>query len=662
MRFAPRKGVREGERILLQHSTNQEISYMHRHHKAQSHVLLAVGIFVSLSFCIVLGAAPKLDAQSSSNLGGTLLPPTIPAEPRANLPFVEGVGMVAPTLPSPTPSCTPSPTNTPEPTATPTPSRFRLELGGLKSYWGDLHHHSAYSGGGDRRGTGAPAVHYQNARDGEVDFLALTEYDAAFDEFQERWDSLGRIADAYSEDGVFLALRGFEWTRSWGHINVFNTDSFVTFMPLMDFYEWLASQPGSLADFNHPYKTTPEGYHWDQLDFAYHAAGDEHVVTIESDPTYGEPPCRFECMYQAALYAGWHVGPVGYSDMHDLPNDPLTDSNKGYGMMAPYLTREDLFDALRSRRTFMSMDDGDLAIAMRVNGVWMGSSVPWSDALDFEIVAGDGSGDEIVEMELVRGGPCGIEVVETVQPYASEYTWRLTRPADGGFYYARARLGRTQEGTGLYLRAFTAPVWIGQQAYCPAWSEKMSIFAQADTCIESWHGGEANYGSDWSMRVGYDGVKSALLMFDLAGIPEGATVTAAKLYLYSYDAYEEGQGPPSQYVSAYALRRPWVEGEATWTRASDAEAWEGRGCYGAADYDGRMMAVVDVRPKQAEHEIPLPYVFDLTSMVLSWVAEPESNQGLVLRACGGATEYSFVSSDCSTRPSRQPRLEIWYMP
>ena len=97
-------------------------------------------------------------------------------------------------------------------------------------------------------------------------------------------------------------------------------------------------------------------------------------------------------------------------------------------------------------------------------------------------------------------------------------------------------------------------------------------------------------------------------------------------------------------------------------RASDAEAWVGPGCNGAADYDGRMMAVVDVRPEQAEHEIPFPYVIDLTSMVLKWVAEPETNQGLLLRACGGATEYSFVSSEGSTKSSRQPRLEIWYMP
>jgi len=650
---------------------------MHRHRGAQSRVLLTLSMFVSLSLCIIFGAAPKLAAQSSAGLGGTLPPPTIPVEPRAYLPFVEGVGLMAPTipsptasatatatpvptLPSPTPSLTPSPTDTPDPTATPTPSRFRLELDGMKSYWGDLHHHSAYSGGSGRRGTGDPSVHYQDARDGEVDFLALTEYDAAYDEVPERWDSLGQIADAYNEDGVFLAIRGFEWTREWGHINVFNTDSFVTSMPLMAFYDWLASQPGSLADFNHPFKTTRWGDHWDQLDFAYHAAADEHVVTIESDPTYGEPPCRFECMYQAALYAGWHVGPVGYSDIHDPVDYPRTDSNKGYGVMAPYLTRDDLFDALRARRTFMSMDDGDLAIAMRVNGVWMGSSVPWSDTLDFEIVAGDGSGDEIVEMELLRGGPCGIEVVATVRPQASRYTWRLSRPADGGYYYARATLDRKQKDR--YLQAFTAPVWIGQQAYCPSWSEKVSISAQADTYIQSWHGGETNYGSDWTLQVGYDGAKEALMTFDLTEIPAGVAVIGAKLYLYSYYAYEEGQGPSSQYVSAYALRRPWEEDEATWMRASDAEAWEVAGCYDATDYDGRMMAVVEVRPKQAEREIPFPYVFDLTSMVLGWVAEPASNQGLLLRACGGTTEYSFVSSDCWPKPSMQPRLEIYYLP
>lgn len=652
------------------HSVNQETSLTSRRRGTRSHVLLALATLLGLLLYVAVGAVPKLAAQLSPDLAATLPPPTIPAGPRAYLPFVEGAGMVAPTIPSPTagPTATatpvptlPSPTPSLAPSPTPTPSRFRLELGGLKSYWGDLHHHSAYSGDENHLGTGDPSLHYQAARDGEVDFLALTEYEEVFAAFPERWGSLGEIADAYNEDGIFLALRGFEWLSRWGHINVYNTDTRVPRMPVMDFYEWLASHPEGLAAFNHPGRTTPEGEQWDFRDFAYHAGADEYLVTIEADPFYGVPPCGFECMYQCALYAGWHVGPVGYSDIHHLVDDPLTDSNKGYGVMAPFLTREALFDALRARRTFISMDDGDLAIAMRVNGAWMGSWLPWSDALEFEIVAGDGSGEEIVEMELLRGGPCGIEVVDTIQPGTSEYTWHLALPAAGGFYYARARLGRMREGTSRYYQAFTAPVWIGQQARCPSWSEKVSIPAQADTYIESWWGGETNHGSDGVMRVGYNGAKSALMKFDLAEIPTGATVIGAKLYLYSYYTYEEGEGPRRQYVSAYPLRRSWTEDEATWTKASNAEDWGTPGCYDTTDHDGRMMAVVEMRPKQAEYGFP--YVFDVTEMVLGWVGEPESNQGLLLRACcDAAAEYGLVSSECSSKPSMQPRLEVYYLP
>ena len=652
-------------------------SLCNRHCKTGSNVLPTLCVWASLSFCIVFGAAPKLAAQPSSSLAATLTPPAIPASPRAYLPLVEGAGLPAPRTPSPTavatatmtgtptPSPTPSLAATAWPSPTPTPTRFRLSLGGMKSYWGDLHQHSAYSGDEGHEGTGAPSVHYEAARDGEVDFLALTEYEGVYARFPERWDSLGEIADSYNEDGVFVALRGFEWMSTRGHINVYNTDTRAPRMPVVDFYDWLASQPGSLAAFNHPSRMTPDGQQWDLWDFAYHAGADQNLVTIEADPTYGDPPCRYECMYQAALYAGWHVGPVGYSDIHDPVDDPLTESNKGYGIMAPHLTREDLFDALRARRTFISMDegnlaeDGDLAIAMRVNGVWMGSSLPWSDTLDFEIVAGDGSGDQIAEMELVRGGPCGLEVVATEQPPdASHYTWRLSRPADGGYYYARVTLDRKQEGQDRYLQAFTAPVWLGQQAACPPGCEQLPpIPAQEDTYIEAWDGGETNHGADRSLQVRSGGVKAALLRFDLSSVPPGATVTGAKLYLYSAD---EG-GPRNQYVTAYPVRRSWVAGETTWTHATAADLWGEAGCYGADDYGERGMVVVEVRPEQAEYGFP--YAFDVTQMVLDWVAEPESNFGLLLRGCAGySVEYQFISSDWSSKPSEQPRLEICYLP
>jgi len=623
--------------------------------------------------------------------------PTVPAAPSVYLPAVGAVGVCVPTIPSPTiqltpttsatptqtPTRTPSPTATPSATATrspsptpsltatllpsvtPTPNRYRLKLGGLASYWGDLHHHSAYSGDEDHEGTGHPSVHYQQAIDGGVDFLALTEYEEVYERFPERWSSLGDIADSYNEDGLFVAMRGFEWMSRRGHINVYGTETRgVPRTPsIMPCYEWITSHPEALGALNHPFRVPFPGETWDFEDFAYDAEADEHVVTIEADPTYGLPPCRFECMYQAALYAGWHVGPVGYSDIHHPVEDPATDCNAGYGIMAAELTREGVFEALKARRTFMSMDDGDLAIAMRVNGVWMGSGVPWDDSLEFEILAGDASGEEIVELELVRGGPYGTEVVDSVQPCVSEYTWRPTRPTDGGFYYARAKLGRLQEGSNLYYQAFTAPVWIGQQAGCSPEYEKTSISAQEDTWITSWNGRETSHGSDSSMRVGYGGDKSALLKFDLTAMPTGATVVGAKLYVHSYYSYDDGQTrPASQYVTAYPVRRAWMEDEATWTKATNTDVWGTPGCYDQSDYAERGLAVGQMRPEQAEYGYP--YVFDVTQMVLDWLSEPGSNQGVLLRASGGTTEYCLVSSECTApgKETKRPRLDVYYLP
>ena len=147
------------------------------------------------------------------------------------------------------------------------------------------------------------------------------------------------------------------------------------------------------------------------------------------------------------------------------------------------------------------------------------------------------------------------------------------------------------------------------------------------------------------------------MKFDLSDIPPGATVTGAKLYLYSAD---EG-GTTNQYVTAYPVRRNWVADEATWTHATATDLWGEAGGYDATDLGERGMTVLEVRPTQAEYGYP--FAFDLTQMVQDWVSDPGSNQGLLLRGCaGGSAEYKFVSSDWRTKPSSQPRLEVSYLP
>lgn len=171
------------------------------------------------------------------------------------------------------------------------------------------------------------------------------------------------------------------------------------------------------------------------------------------------------------------------------------------------------------------------------------------------------------------------------------------------------------------------------------------------------------------LRVRTPDIKAALLRFDVSSVPANARILRATLGFYVQRHSNEGEID----VSAYTLRKAWNPNEATWERASASASW---GALGANSTDGgnpdRDASATDLRPlrwyryvdmntgEQALVDDATWYSLDITPAVRDWVADPESNFGVILKAMGGSTEVQIAASEWRDVNLR-PCLVITYM-
>jgi len=169
-----------------------------------------------------------------------------------------------------------------------------------------------------------------------------------------------------------------------------------------------------------------------------------------------------------------------------------------------------------------------------------------------------------------------------------------------------------------------------------------------DTVINAW-APDANLASAPLLELRPEGIKAALLRFDLGFIPPDSHVEAAMLRLHVL-ALEE---PPLD-LSAHGLLQPWDERQATWRGPLLGSEWALPGCSGAgADYVPFPVASVELtQPGWAE--------LDITALLADWVAHPELNQGLVLRVAGGTGALCRVASADNEAPELRPELRVIY--
>jgi hypothetical protein len=164
---------------------------------------------------------------------------------------------------------------------------------------------------------------------------------------------------------------------------------------------------------------------------------------------------------------------------------------------------------------------------------------------------------------------------------------------------------------------------------------------------------DENFCGGHELSVGSNNKAAVLLRFDLTELPETAyglnseaIVQQATLSLYGV------QGTRDTAISTYVARREWEACAITWN-----QPWQEPGADGELDRDAESWQEV-VSPR-----MPGWLEFDVTELVQSWLREPASNLGLMIKSFDARwpSHHIFFASDHPATTSR-PKLTIEYQP
>ena len=115
----------------------------------------------------------------------------------------------------------------------------------LKTYFADLHSHTSYSDG-----TLTPALAHDYARNtAKLDVFCLTDHLESVDDAE--WLDAREVAFDANVDGEFVVFPGLEWTKQWGHLNIYDPKTRHWPEDPQAFYQ-AAAEAGVVTKFNHP--------------------------------------------------------------------------------------------------------------------------------------------------------------------------------------------------------------------------------------------------------------------------------------------------------------------------------------------------------------------------------------------------------------------------
>ena len=161
-----------------------------------------------------------------------------------------------------------------------------------------------------------------------------------------------------------------------------------------------------------------------------------------------------------------------------------------------------------------------------------------------------------------------------------------------------------------------------------------------------------NHGAEAGLVVRTLGLKSSLLQFNVGAVPSGAIVREAILRVYGLD--ESNQAVIC--LEAYRLLRDWQERQVTWNRAKNGDPWGAPG----AGQPGVDRTADHVGLRGLVQGIDHWYQVELSDAVQGWIAQPESNHGLLLMAVGEAAKQISLASSGYPDVSLRPALVINY--
>lgn len=249
-----------------------------------------------------------------------------------------------------------------------------------------------------------------------------------------------------------------------GHINVFNTDGYVsTENPRYDvpkggepynFFDDVSEYPVALTQLNHPSSMfgALNGFK------LYNPEYDKftNILEVETGETQAIKQ-RVETQYYNALYEGWHVAPTNNADGHNAMWGIGTDHRTV--ILAETLSRESVYDAIQNRRVYAT-EDKTMKVDYTINNEVMGSILDYEpNNLTFKIYASTEMDIGLGKITLVGrtdGDPIKPRPVSLINAgSAKTYTWEFTIDnPDSDFYYVKI----DQLSANGYT--FTAPIWV----------------------------------------------------------------------------------------------------------------------------------------------------------------------------------------------------------
>jgi hypothetical protein len=319
-------------------------------------------------------------------------------------------------------------------------------------YFGELHAHCTFSDG-----MGSAAGAYSSGRAAGLDFFTVTDHHNMVAPWE--WAATGAAADTADEPGAFVALAGYEYGW-WYHINVF-APPYLLRPPdtqgqgretVADAEDVVAGLPGAMGMFNHPTWSETGDFN----DFADFSPERDAAIELIEVYNHGDGEAEwYEDSYVKCLDAGWHVMPTAVGDTHYVDWDVrVMPYEMRTALLAPELTRDALYDAMRAHRGYATLDP-NLRVSLTVNGAVMGSRIERSTRYRVEVEVADSDfmicADSVEKLELVGGGGA---VLASAAVSGHTVRWSLSlRRMTSDWLFLRVT-------TGGGVTAWTAPLWL----------------------------------------------------------------------------------------------------------------------------------------------------------------------------------------------------------
>jgi hypothetical protein len=172
----------------------------------------------------------------------------------------------------------------------------------------------------------------------------------------------------------------------------------------------------------------------------------------------------------------------------------------------------------------------------------------------------------------------------------------------------------------------------------------------ADSYINAWEI-SANYANVDRLLLRQPDIMSPILRFELVGLPANAHIVEATLSLW---ALSQSNDNPAV-VDLYQLNRAWTPSQVTWQLAAQGTAW---GTPGANAVPSDRYGLP--HSQQVVGDVGIWQTWDVTSLVQSWLFDPATNRGVLLKAQAEAkVQWAFASAEYNDSGAR-PKLTIRY--